>query len=193
MKCELCDSEATVHELRMVGGKRAERHLCENCARREGLAAQIGVSVPELIEKIVDQAVQGAKPKGEPPRAGTCPACGTTYAEFRQSGLLGCTECYRAFEQALGPLLERAHEGASHHVGKVPKRALAGGRSSGSPDVLGGPEQRAGKIASLRKQLEEAVRAEQYERAATLRDELRRVTELEGTHPGGKAGPERSS
>lgn len=187
-KCELCGSEATVHETRKVGGKVVQRHLCEKCARQEGIAVQVGLSVPEMIEKVLDQAVKGAKPRAEPPRAVACPACGTPYAEFRQSGLLGCTECYRTFEQPLGPLLERAHEGGSHHVGKVPKRALAGDQGPGATDVLGGSEQRAGKVASLRKQLEEAVRAEQYERAATLRDELQRVTEL--ARPGGKAGPE---
>src|ERR1043166_5777332 len=33
MKCEKCELEATVHELRVVNGKRVERHLCEKCAR----------------------------------------------------------------------------------------------------------------------------------------------------------------
>lgn len=195
MKCEQCDSEATVHELRVINGKRVERHLCEKCARNEGIAVQVGMSVPEMIEKMLEQATQGqptapapaGRPKVEVAKASVCPTCGATYAEFRQSGLLGCAECYRVFEPQLGPLLERAHEGGTHHVGKVPRRALTGAResaaSSGKPPaeaVLGGPEQRAGKAAALRKQLDEAVRAEQYERAAAIRDELRRLTELEG-------------
>ena len=190
MKCEQCDSEATVHELRVVNGKRVERHLCEKCARNEGIAIQAGMSVPELIEKMLEQTVEGtkaapsAKAKPETSRSTSCPECGTTWTEFRQSGLLGCASCYAAFEHQLGPLLERAHQGGTHHVGKLPKGALTGTRQLARGKdpveaVLGGPEQMAGKAAALRKQLEEAVRTEQYERAATIRDELRRLTELQ--------------
>jgi protein arginine kinase activator len=191
MKCEQCDSEATVHELRVVNGKRAERHLCEKCARGQGIAIQTGLSVPEIIEKMLEQTTAGQAEKPAAPRktgqAATCPECGTTYTEFRQSGLLGCQTCYSSFEGQLGPLLERAHQGGTHHAGKLPKRALAGTkvRAPGkkAQSVLGGPEQRAGRMSALRKQLDEAVRAEQYERAATIRDELRKLTELESAPP----------
>src|ERR1043165_5580736 len=217
MKCEQCESEATVHELRVVNGKRVERHLCEKCARDQGIAVQQGMSVPELIEKMLEQSVQSAQPapapkvpKADPAKATSCSECGTTYPEFRQTGLLGCPACYKAFEPQLGPLLERAHEGGTHHVGKLPKRALAAGEEPpppvvgprqvgavggkkpvGAEGVLGGPEQRAGRIAALKKQLDEAVRTEQYERAAKIRDELRRLADLQGSPPGPstEAGP----
>src|SRR5262249_10323786 len=152
-----------------------------------GIAIQPTISVPELIEKYMQHAAEVAKTesakaaeKPGTPKTTACPKCGTTYVEFRQSGLLGCADCYSAFEAQLGPLLERAHEGASHHVGKVPRRALSGGRTGGSrPEaILGDAAQRAGRITALRKQLDEAVQAEQYERAAALRDELRKMTEL---------------
>lgn len=196
MKCDQCNSEATVHELRVVSGKRQERHLCESCARQLGIAVQPGLTVPELVEKMLEKSVE--PPKVAKPdvaaKPTSCPECGTTYPEFRQSGLLGCPECYKAFEAQLGPLLERAHEGGTHHVGKMPKRALLGEESEQparkpgtlkkpAESVLGGPEQRAGRISVLRKQLDEAVRTEQYERAAKVRDELRRLTELEGQPP----------
>lgn len=195
MKCEQCDSEATVHELRVVHGKRAERHLCEKCARNEGIAIQTGLSVPEIIEKMLEQSPAPAKTEKAGPakksaqHAAACPECGTTYTEFRQSGLLGCAMCYGAFEGQLGPLLERAHQGGAAHAGKLPKRALAGEKApkagKKAESVLGGPEERAGRMAALRKQLEEAIRAEQYERAATIRDELRKLTELESSPPPG--------
>src|SRR5690606_37606014 len=127
MKCDQCGQEATVHELRVVNGKKVERHLCEACARKQGIAVQPALSVPELLEKYIQQAaaasppVKPAHPTATPARANVCPRCGTTYMEFRQTGLLGCADCYRAFEAQLGPLLERAHEGGGYHVGKVPK------------------------------------------------------------------------
>jgi protein arginine kinase activator len=69
-----------------------------------------------------------------------------------------------AFEAALAPLLERAQEGATHHVGKAPRRAGTG-------------EQRQQLLTRMRKRLAEAVESEDYELAARLRDDLRRFEE----------------
>src|SRR2546421_12866816 len=138
MKCDQCEQEATVHETLRVSGKIVERHLCQRCAREKGIDAQPTISVPELLQKYL-QAAEGAKgtPSGgalaapaPPGKAATCPTCGTGYLEFRQTGLLGCSDCYRAFEHQLAPLLERAHEGGSHHTGKLPRRGHAGGRAA---------------------------------------------------------------
>ena len=41
--------------------------------------------------------------------AGGCDQCQITWAEFRQSGLLGCAHDYQMFEKELTPLLQRAH------------------------------------------------------------------------------------
>lgn len=111
-----------------------------------------------------------------------CAGCGTTYAAFKESGLLGCPACYDAFVDRLGPLIERAHEGACHHVGKFPRRALRDCRSLGDRDrvevLLGSAREREERLESIRKALAKAVRDEDYERAAMLRDELNRVTDL---------------
>jgi protein arginine kinase activator len=192
MKCDQCGQEATVHELRVVNGKKVERHLCEACARKQGIAVQPVLSVPELLEKYIQQAASSSKPAAPQARSNVCPSCGTTYMEFRQTGLLGCPDCYRAFEGQLGPLLERAHEGGAHHVGKLPRRMQTGEtRTATAATARPATPRRQGqelpqRITSLRKQLDEAVKAEQYERAATLRDELRRLTEqskAEGESP----------
>src|SRR4051812_50191131 len=57
----------------------------------------------------------------------TCDQCKITWAEFRQHGLFGCEKDYDIFEKDLSPLLQRAHEGATHHTGKVPTRGGAAG------------------------------------------------------------------
>jgi protein arginine kinase activator len=178
MKCDLCDQEATVQEIVPIKGKLVERHLCEECARTKGITTKPTISVPELIEKYLQHAQETSKGAT---KATSCPSCGTTYVEFRQCMLLGCSECYKAFESQLGSLLERAHEGGTHHVGKLPRRALSDQPGAASPRaaILGDATLRAGRITALRRQLDDAVRAEQYEQAAALRDELRRMTELD--------------
>src|SRR5262249_37488788 len=116
MKCDQCEQEATVHEVTIKAGKKVERHLCERCARKQGIAVQPQLPINELINKSMIPAGGSGAPPVE--RGTVCGACGPTSAEFRQSGLLGCPDCYRTFEAQLGPLLERAHEGGTHHVGK---------------------------------------------------------------------------
>ena len=161
LKCDHCDNEATVHEVTLRGGVRFERHLCEQCARNTGLTPQHAASLSELLPKsIAAQAVVA------PAAAAVCPACKMTFAEFKQTERVGCPECYKAFESQLAPLLERAHEGGTHHCGKLP----ASMRSEGMP-----ASDRAERLGELRRQLEDAVAAEQYERAASIRDEIRRV------------------
>lgn len=176
MKCERCEREATVHELRVVSGSKIEKHLCESCAREEGIQVQGPGSVGELVGQLM-MAASGPSIGAKATRGAACPACLTSFAEFRQSGLLGCPRCYSTFESQLIPLLERAHEGGVRHVGKTPRRMLRG-RPDAPAAVQGtAARDKAERIATLRKHLEDAIRAEQYERAAALRDEIRKLDE----------------
>lgn len=133
-----------------------------------------------VVTQIIAQVVQGVQGSGQ--AAGVCEGCGLTFAQFRQAGMLGCAKCYGAFEGQLGPLLSRAHEGGTHHVGKVPRSAAgavsAAARSEpGAAAQADSAAQRKARAAQLRKQLAEAVASEHYERAAALRDELQRLEE----------------
>lgn len=90
-----------------------------------------------------------------------CPSCGMTFAQFQSAGRLGCAEDYEAFGDLIRPRLERYHD-ATHHVGKSPR---AGDRV----------QRRASHLRGLRMQLRAAVAEEAYERAAQLRDEVRKL------------------
>ena len=160
VKCDRCDkAAATVHLIEIEDGQKVEKHLCESCAVEEGVAVKVqNAPINELLEKFVLKH-SGLETQ---PSLMRCESCDLSYEQFRKSGLLGCPECYSAFERALMPLLERAHEGATHHLGKVPARA-------------GVNELRQQRLRQLRRELEEAVASEQYEQAATLRDQLQQA------------------
>jgi len=164
MRCDQCDNEATVHEVTVVGNQKVEKHLCESCARAEGLTTQPTEPINALLSKfimapgLVQQAVGAGRGKGEQ-QTPACEECGMTWMEFRKCGLLGCASCYETFESRLAPLIERAQEGATHHVGKAPRG------SAGLAD-----HQR--RLRALRAELTEAIEAEQYEHAAELRDSI---------------------
>ncbi|GMV24486.1 MAG: hypothetical protein AMXMBFR58_05170 [Phycisphaerae bacterium] len=175
MKCDRCDNEATVQEISIRNGARIEIHLCEQCARQAGLAAQTATPLAELLTKYVLATGIGATIPARSMPATECPKCKLSWDEFRRVDRLGCPDCYAAFEGQLGPLLERAHEGGLRHAGKVPARAgrRHAGRSEQDPVA-----DLAQRVAALRKQLEQAVATEQYEKAAGLRDQIRRLEDM---------------
>src|SRR5687768_12768232 len=163
MKCDNCNKTATVHLTEIKSGKKIEKHLCEQCAAQDGgLPVKSHMPINELLTNFV-MAHSGMQK--ETTAGSSCEHCGMNWAEFRQSGLLGCAQDYALFERELTPLLQRAHEGATHHVGKVPARR------GGS----GVPMKKAADLTKLRKELQRAVEAEDYERAAKLRDAIRQA------------------
>lgn len=187
------------------GGKKLERHLCEQCARQQGVSVGgVGGATPitQLLTQFITAPGQGAPkpaPGGQAQAKPTnmCPSCGLGYAQFRNNGLLGCPDCYVAFEGQLAPLLARAHEGGTHHTGKRAQRlrnqpeTARPASSAATPNKADDAEAEfRSKVAATRRRLNEAVAAEQYELAAKLRDEL---AGLEGrrppTPPGGRTPP----
>jgi protein arginine kinase activator len=160
IKCDKCDKQATIHLTDIADGKKNEVHLCEECAAVEGLTVKTSVPLSQLLEEFV---LQKSGESQQPDLK--CEVCGMTFAEFRRKGLLGCPNDYDALGAMLAPLLERAHGGASQHVGKVPPKA-------------GANQKKQNAILRLRGALRTAVAEEDYERAARLRDQIK---ELENT------------
>ncbi|QDU33645.1 UvrB/uvrC motif protein [Poriferisphaera corsica] len=180
-KCDKCDKAATHHSVEIINGEKIEKHLCDQHAAEEGISIKtVQAPINELLSNFVklqggqpeevdqgDESVTGptADASEMEVKAGfACPECGLTFAQFREKSLLGCPECYKAFERQLCSLLERAHEGGVHHIGKVPVRA-------------GADENRQSQLMRMRKRLDEAVNSEDYELAARLRDDIRTFEE----------------
>ena len=161
MSCDQChEREAVIHLTQIVNEQVTTLHLCERCA------AETGVESPASVAKTPLGSFLAAMGKGLPDavpvaRAGeNCPCCGASLQDFRESGRLGCAECYLAFEVPLRDLLRRLH-GSTHHVGE--RYAERDGAA---------PEARQ-TTAELREQLRLAVETENFELAAELRDRLR--------------------
>lgn len=187
MKCQNCTKPAVVHLTEIVaetlpgGGdhkKSVEIHLCLDHAVAAGLLTPIAgatsqkVTIQSLSEKAgqldapVTQAQTGISvARGNVPEAEVCPVCGTSWADFKTAGVMGCGHDYEQFAGKLLPLVRRAHEGATEHVGKVPAK-----RKSAGAD-------RQVATLRLRRELQKAIDAENYEQAAQLRDKLRTLEE----------------
>lgn len=174
MNCQACAKEkATLQYTEVVGAAKKVQWLCQRCAELRGLmawqadaasAVEQESSAPGMGGPYAVEAT-GTAVKVGPVRR--CEACGTSLVSIRRTGRVGCPQCYETFREHLEPLLRRVH-GAVEHRGNAP---------SGRGEVL----RLQVELAQLRRELQEAVRREDYERAARLRDEIhRRETETIG-------------
>lgn len=159
--CNGCNKPKTVHVTEIKNGKKIEKHLCKDCPHvNEGMAA---AKVHQPINELLSNFVMAHSGLATKQQNKTCETCGTTWAKFKQTGLMGCEADYALYEEELTPLLKRAHEGATHHVGKVPARR--GGD--------GAVRKKRVSVNRLRKELARAVESEDYELAARLRDQIK--------------------
>ena len=157
MQCDLCHKNtATVHLTEIINDKVAELHICQDCAQAKAQELKQQLSVPELLGGLID--IDGLRPKETALR---CPTCKITYSDFKKTGRLGCEQCYVTFKANLLPLLRKVH-GSLNHQGKVPGSA----RKVVST---------VSRLKELKERLERAIKMEEYEEAARLRDEVRKV------------------
>jgi protein arginine kinase activator len=162
MICQMCGKNpATVHFTEIHDNKMTEMHLCEGCAEQRGLQAapkKQKFDIADLLAGMVDGMTSN-----EEERVGhvQCPRCGLPYSSFKETGRLGCADCYTAFQFQLRPLLRRIH-GDTRHRGKVPTRDGEGAA-------------RSRQIHRLHDELQRAIEREAFEHAASIRDEIKRL------------------
>lgn len=160
--CEICKkNEATVTLTEInKDGQKTDLFLCPTCAREKGFVdiPEIGKTLSEIINELKEKIQE------EDTRL-ACPECRITFADFKRRGRLGCATCYTAFSPKIKPLLKRLH-GSSQHLGKK--------ITSGTKPTLIKYE-----IKRLRTELKWAIQEEDYEKAARLRDLLRKANENE--------------
>ena len=162
MLCQICGKNpAVVHFTEIRDNTMTEIHVCERCAEEKGLhapAAKQKFDIADLIAGMMDTMTNTEEQKVGRVQ---CPRCELLYSSFKETGRLGCPECYQAFQFQLRPLLRRIH-GDTHHRGKVPTRD-------------GETVSRSRQMQRLNDELQRAVEREEFERAAELRDTLRRM------------------
>ena len=83
----------------------------------------------------------------------------STISAFNHQGRLGCDKCYEAFQQHLVPLIKRI-QGSTSYEGRLPQRGAEALKIEQT-------------IKQLRNDLIQAVKQEQFERAAQIRDEIK--------------------
>lgn len=159
MDCDICGKKAKVHLTQLVGGQIKKIALCDDCAKEKGVTDPTGFALAEML------LGKAAKPLAVVPAATgavrRCPACGFTLDDLRRIRRFGCAECYTTFHEEVSQMLRGMHKG-TRHCGKVPAGLMES-------------HARNQRLEELRGKLDLAVTAENYEEAAGLRDEIRRI------------------
>ncbi|OJU15038.1 MAG: hypothetical protein BGN88_03180 [Clostridiales bacterium 43-6] len=156
MLCKNCGKNiATTHIKHTIGGKTEELHLCANCAAELGITAFQSFDISDLWGSLFGDNTAKVQARTNEAR---CEGCNLTFSEIAKSGKAGCPQCYARFYDKLLPSLQRIH-GKSQHVGKIPGPA-------------GEKAMKANHIKSLKEELAAAVKDQNFERAAELRDEI---------------------
>lgn len=168
MLCQVCQkNSAKLHITQVRGDNLLELHVCPACAAEHGLVkgeVQADTSLKNMLSQMLDD--EQAAPIDDRSELRICPTCSQTFRGFRESGRLGCQDCYEAFSAELDDILRRMQAGVLHK-GKVPPQR----RSEPNPYIL---------IQQKREQLRHAVADEDFSIAAKLRDEIHELEEITG-------------
>ncbi|MCL2688599.1 MAG: UvrB/UvrC motif-containing protein [Chitinispirillia bacterium] len=147
-KCEDCGvNPAIVHLTHIMQNQSQTFHLCEECAAKRGITlGENGDGQTEVTLEELEEEV-------------LCPKCSLKLSMFRSVGRLGCAECYNAFEAAITKIMLQVH-GSTKHKGK-------------KYGVFKAMENRGVQnLKQLKSDLDIAVKNEQFEEAAQLRDAI---------------------
>lgn len=173
MQCDYCESKATVFFTQIIDGQSKKSSLCEKCATEHGVTDPEGFLIGH-IQPMPKGSVKGSaskpmeasplQPAEQSPRKkeqSTCPSCGFAFEDLKKTGRLGCSQCYQFFREEIQHNLGGMHKGVMH-TGRVPE------------GMLEAFEKRQ-RLEKLQRTMEEAITAEDYEKAAALRDQIREL------------------
>lgn len=165
MLCQDCNERpALIVFTQIVNNEKTVLRLCKECAEKRGLQAPLSSSDFPIGELLAGMAEEEGPEETEEMKKRACAQCGLLYTNFKKAGRLGCSECYETFADGLKGLLRKIH-GSNQHLGKIPvfeKEHFA----------------RKKEIRKLREQMKKAIKAEEFEKAATLRDRIHEMEKI---------------
>ena len=162
-RCDKCSAQnANTHVKTIINGELKEYDLCSECAHKLGYT-NIFADMQNDFSSLLGSFFGNVLPART--QATRCEFCGSTYAEIAKTGHVGCANCYSLFADQLYPSIRRMH-GNTEHCGKHSKLAQPVDE-----------EKKEDKLSEMKKELESAIKEQNFELAAELRDKIK---EMEG-------------
>lgn len=158
MICDHCkEREATMHVAVFEKSGKKEWNLCSECAQKLGVMPMNPFSFGDLFQQVT----------ADIPAEISCSSCGTTLGELKRTGLVGCEHCYEDLRMGIMPIIRNVQKNVQH-IGRTPIGYEAGTLVSQCEDHKVDEE-----LEHLKEELAEAVKSENFEQAAVLRDQIK--------------------
>ena len=173
MLCQSCKkNQATTHIKNIVNGELTEMHLCSECAAKQGYS--------NVFDHMFDIGSFMSGFMGEPSFALAtekhCPNCGITFSQITKSGRVGCAKCYDVFYDRLIPSIKRIH-GNTFHTGKRLRKPQL---KSGENHTINAEVSQKSELERLSSERQNAVKNQEFEKAAQLRDKINALKSEQG-------------
>lgn len=201
MLCSICHkNEAVICYTEIINGVKKEQYLCPECAAKytSFTSGNSGTTPGSLLAGLLTSVLgqTGITLQEDFKKTNlVCPKCGMTYNEFLKYSKFGCPECVHTFGFLLDDYLKKL-QGSCEHCGKkyhgaetvfVPDLSAVTGERSivKSADIL--PAVRKSdtddaQVAELKERLGKAIKEEEYEEAARIRDQIRALEAKEANN-----------
>ena len=161
MKCSNCGkNNANVSFQQNINGEVTSLHLCEECAHKLGIFNSFDDIFSPMTLDFDFMLPEEIK----------CKNCGYTLSKYKSTGLFGCDNCYSTFKNEVDRILKTI-QGSNRHVGR-----LNAAKTKTTKEKV---EKVDNKLDSLKARLQEEIKAEEFEKAAITRDEIKKL-EKEG-------------
>lgn len=177
MLCERCKKrEANVIVTEIIDGVQTQHGYCIRCASEMGLGSFGEVEIPlgKLLSGILGLASEeDDNAESDELKKLTCPSCKMTYGEFLKESHFGCADCYVTFGPLIAKNIKKLQVNDTH-IGKRPNNhKVDTKREETKIDVEEDKITKEEQIALLQSRLKEALQEEDYEAAASFRDQIR--------------------
>ncbi len=201
--CTKCGKPATHKFVRVEKHQIYDMFFCDEHAAEQSPYQKTKIPLSEILASFLNQEQMQQGEEGPDLRV-RCGSCGLPFEAYRKTLILGCPHCYDSFEDQLLPELRRFH-GNIKHVGRKPGGGLEEPSSAGNPVEIEMPEDEAAapidkeeaspaatavsksssvlvpdpqaRVDELTREMNEAIGAEDFEKAARCRDQIRELKE----------------
>lgn len=166
MKCDKCKvNEACYHSTLIVNGEAKSTHLCEHCAMEEGVFNKTYNSIFDEFRSLTNfLGFDDFEDK-------VCPKCHWTLGQFKNNGMLGCSDCYDAFESEIEDIVKRIQPDTQNKLDNIEFKV-----ETKKKEIT--KEQ---KLVNLKSDLQKAIKEERYEDASVINKEIKKLEkELKG-------------
>lgn len=165
MLCQNCNqNEATAHIKKIANGKTTQAHLCSSCYKSLNYDKMLGnfsLNLPSIFSNFFGDSSLALSDSNKQ----RCENCGCSFDEIIKTGKVGCANCYDKFYSKLLPSIQRIH-GRTTHAGKVPENITPVIKKEKTIDE---------KVDELMQAMNEAVAKMEFEKAAQIRDEIKKL------------------